>query len=75
MRLCSSRELTAALERLGCYPGRAARGSHLSYHRDLPNGRRLTAPVVLGLREVPRGTLRSILRLLQIDPEEFEATL
>ena len=75
MRLCSSRELTAALERLGCYPGRAGRSSHRSYHRDMPDGRRLTAPVVLGRREVARGTLRNILRWLEISEAEFEAAL
>ena len=35
----------------------------------------LTAPVVLGRREVARGTLRSILRLLEITDEEFEAAV
>ena len=73
--LCSSRQLVAALERLGCYRGRAGSGSHQSYHRQLPDDTVLTAPVVLGRTEIPRGTTRSILGLLQISPEEFREAL
>lgn len=70
--LCSSRQVIKALERLGCYPGKAKRSSHQSYHRVDPiNGRVLSAPVVLGKREIPRGTLRSILTLLDISLTDF----
>ena len=69
--LCSSRELIAALERLGCYPGRAEAGSHVSYLRRVSGDRVATAVVVLGKREVPKGTLQSILRGLQIETTEF----
>ncbi|MFQ5875303.1 MAG: type II toxin-antitoxin system HicA family toxin [Dehalococcoidia bacterium] len=68
---CSSNQITAALERLGCYPGRAGSSSHRSYHRDQASGRTLSAPVVLGKREVPRGTLRNILQLLDISLDDF----
>ena len=69
--LCSSAQIAAALQRLGCYPGKAKSGSHQSYHRRLPDGRILSAPLVLGKREVPRGTLRSILILLDISLDDY----
>jgi predicted RNA binding protein YcfA (HicA-like mRNA interferase family) len=73
--LCSSTQITATLRRLGCYPGAARRGSHLAYHRRRSDGHILTAPVVLGKREVSRGTLRSILELLEISLDEFMEAL
>ncbi|MCH7652149.1 MAG: type II toxin-antitoxin system HicA family toxin [Chloroflexi bacterium] len=69
--LCSSDQVCRALERFGCQPGKARSGSHLSYHRNHPSGRTLSAPVVLGKKEIPRGTLRSILRLLDISLDDF----
>ena len=75
MRRCSSRQLAAALERLGCYPGRANRGSHQTYRRRLPDGSVVSASIVLGQREVSTGTLRSTLARLQISREEFERAL
>ena len=75
MRLCSSREMVAALERLGCYPCRAATGSHQVFARRRPDGSEVSASILLGRREVPRGTARSILRELQITTEEFERAL
>ena len=75
MRRCSSRQLAAALERLGCYPCRAATGSHQVFARRLPDGSEVSAPIVLGKREVKLGTLRSILRLLQISPADFDRAL
>ena len=69
--LCSSAQITAALRRLGCYPGTAHGGSHRAYHRRRSDGHILTSPVVLGKREVSRGTLRSILELLEISLDEF----
>jgi predicted RNA binding protein YcfA (HicA-like mRNA interferase family) len=38
-------------------------------------GRTVTTVVILGRREVPRGTLRGILRLAEISPAEFTALL
>ena len=75
MRLCSSRQMVAALERLGCYPDRANRGSHQTIRRRLPDGSVVAAQVVLGKREVARGTARDILRLLQISEDDFERAL
>ena len=71
--LCSSREVTAALERLGAWHVRT-RGSHATYARMTPNGRRITQ-VILGKREIPRGTLRSILAGLDIPVEAFRQAL
>jgi predicted RNA binding protein YcfA (HicA-like mRNA interferase family) len=60
------------LVRLGCYAGKAKRSSHQSYHRVDPVTKRvLSAPVVLAKKEIPRGTLRSILTLLDISLEDF----
>ena len=75
MRRCSSRQLAAALERLGCYPGRANRGSHQTYRRRLPDGTVVASSIVLGQRELPTGTIRGILRELHITSEEFERAL
>ncbi|MYC38028.1 MAG: addiction module toxin, HicA family [Chloroflexi bacterium] len=71
---CSSNELINALYRLGCYRGRATRGSHQLFHRDA-DGRTLTGVVVLGKREVPRRTLRNVLEQLQISPEDLRDAL
>lgn len=69
--LCSSNQIVAALERLGAYRGRSGKGSHAPYHRENRDGRTLTAVVVLGRREVPKGTLRGILQGLDIPLEDF----
>ena len=73
--LCSSAQVVSALGRLGCYPGKAKSSSHQSFHRRISDGRVVTAPVVLGKKEVPRGTLRSILALLEIPAEQFMGVL
>ena len=72
--LCSSRQLIAAIERLGAFPGKKTSGSHASYHRQTENGI-LTATVVLGKREIPRSVVRSILKQLQISVEDFVGAL
>ena len=61
----------STLERLGCYAGKAKKGSHLSIHRDKLDGHTLTSVLVLGRRQVPKGTLKSILVGLDIPLEEF----
>ena len=75
MRPCSSRQLVAALVRLGCYYEKSGSSSHRTYRRRLPYGTILRAPIVLGKSEVKRGTLRSILRLLQISETDFDRAL
>ena len=68
--LVSSRQLVNAIQRLGAYPGKSKSGSHASYHRQTDNGI-LTATVVLGKAEIPKGTLSSILKQLSIPIEDF----
>ncbi len=73
--LCTSRQLTAASERLGCFPVRSAKGSHQVYARRLLNGTTLTATVVLGKGQVKRGTTGDILTKLQIPVADFRDAL
>ena len=75
MRSCSSRQLAAALVRLGCYYEKSGKGSHRTFRRQLTDGTILRAPIVLGKGEVKRGTARSILRLLQISEADFDRAL
>ena len=58
------------LIRLGCYEGKSGKGSHQSYHR-VVDGRTLTGVVVLGRKEMPKGTLKNILTQLGISLDEF----
>ena len=67
--------MIAALERLGCYGGKYHSGSHRTFCRRLPDGTVASAQVTLGQRELPRGTARDILRLLQISEADFERAL
>ncbi|TAK20745.1 MAG: addiction module toxin, HicA family [Chloroflexota bacterium] len=47
-------------------------GSHRTYRKYLPHEQRhLTTVVVLGKREVPRGTLQRILELAEMSHERF----
>ncbi|MCH9040422.1 MAG: type II toxin-antitoxin system HicA family toxin [Chloroflexi bacterium] len=63
------------MERLGCAPGRSKSGSHQSYHRVNSECRKLVGVVVLGKKEVPKGTLRSILNQLDISLDDFLTSL
>ena len=67
-----------ALESLGCI-ARPGKGSHCPMTRVItdPDGvsRRVSAPIVLGRKEMDRFTLRSILRRLEISEQEFEAVV
>ena len=72
--ICSSRQLTATLRRLGCEPRRKSKGgSHSVYQRRRTDGRILVSPVILGRKEIPKGTLRNILALLEISHSDFLA--
>ena len=72
--LCSSDEIVHALERAGFRPARSAKGTHLAMSKEI-GGRTVTTVVILGKREVPRGTLQGILRLAEISPGEFTTLL
>lgn len=62
MRLLSSDKLVAALIKDGFHPrGKSRRGSHQVFRKELPEGAK-NVVVPLGKKEIPRGTLRSILR-------------
>ena len=78
MRLYSSAEIAAALRRLGC-EHRRTKGSHAVYSREVPRPdgsvRTVSAPIVLGKREMDRRTLASILKLLDISEGDFEAAV
>jgi predicted RNA binding protein YcfA (HicA-like mRNA interferase family) len=63
------RELAQRLNRLGCEFVRQAPGSHEIW-RNQANGNFTVIPRHGG-RDLPTGTLRAILRQLDISPEEF----
>ena len=69
--LCSSAQVCAALERLGFIPRKTSKGSHRSYCGIMPDGTVRVAIVVLGKKEIPRGTLDSILNQAGVSLEEF----
>ncbi|MBI2164801.1 MAG: type II toxin-antitoxin system HicA family toxin [Chloroflexi bacterium] len=66
----SSREVVRALERLG-FERVSQRGSHLKLRRRTSEGTRTTI-VKMGAREVPAGTLASILRQAGLSRHQFE---
>ena len=62
MKLLSSDKLVAALIKDGFHPrGKSRRGSHQVFRKELPDGAR-NVVVPLGKKEIPQGTLRSIMR-------------
>jgi len=69
--LCSSSEIIKVLETDGFQLGKSKSGSHQSLHKRLPSGRTITTVVILGKREVPRGTLQHILTLAGMPRERF----
>ena len=73
--VCSSRKLQRALERLGCYQTSQRGGTHAVYERQLKEGTVLTGIVIVGKRAIPKPTLQSILRGLQISLDDFLANM
>ena len=62
----------SALLRLGFVPDpNPSGGSHLSMYRGRPDGAKDVTVIMLGKKEIPRGTLRSILRLGNVSESEF----
>lgn len=71
---CSGDQVIRALERAGFTEtdtSRRTRGSYHTYARPNLDGRTCVYTVVVGKREVPRSTLRSILRQAELTIEEF----
>lgn len=69
--LCSSREIVNALKRAGCTEAKTkGNGSHLAMVR-VTEERKYVTVVVLGKKEVPRGTLKDILEKAGLTVEEF----
>ncbi|TET95283.1 MAG: type II toxin-antitoxin system HicA family toxin [Dehalococcoidia bacterium] len=71
--LCSSAEIVRALQRAGFRKAHSS-GSHQTMEKQI-GGRTITTVVPLGKREVPRGTLRGILRLAEMSQVEFRKHL
>jgi predicted RNA binding protein YcfA (HicA-like mRNA interferase family) len=70
--LCSSNEIISALKKDGFQPrGKSKRGSHQVFVKYLLVEQKLIVPVTLGKKEIPRGTLSSILRLAGLSRERF----
>ena len=63
------REVKRKLEAAG-FAEVSSKGSHVKFAKKTPQGTYTT--VVPHHREIPAGTLRSILRQAGIDPDEFE---
>ena len=70
-RLFSSNEIIAALQRAGFEQARKPKGSHAAFVRRRPDGSHDVVVVVLNQKEVPRGTLNSILQQAGMDYEQF----
>lgn len=73
--LVSSAQLVAALHRLKFVDGPAKGSSHASMWRPRPDGGKDVTTVVLGKKEIPRGTLKGILELARVTQSEFLAAL
>jgi len=63
------RQITKRLRKLGCEFVRQAAGSHEIWWN--PANQHFTVIAHHGGRDLPKGTLRAILRQLDIDPQEF----
>lgn len=73
--LASSDQTVAALHRLGFFDGPAKGSSHTSMWRPRAGGGKDVTSVVLGKKEIPRGTLKGILELGNVTQAEFLAAL
>jgi len=70
--LCSSNEIISALSKDGFQPrGKSKRGSHQVFIKYLLAEQKFIVPVPLGKKEIPRGTLSSIIRLAGLSRERF----
>ena len=70
--LCSSDEIIAALQNDGFQPrGKSKGGSHRVFVKYLLTDRKHVVTVPIGKKEIPRGTLSSILRQAGLSRERF----
>ena len=69
--LVSSREVIRVLEHAGFKRGAKSPGSHQVFAKSLADGTTLITVVVLGKKEIPRGTLKSILERAGLSDDEF----
>jgi predicted RNA binding protein YcfA (HicA-like mRNA interferase family) len=66
-----SKELIAALTRLGFRRSPIGDGSHRGYYKVRPNGTRITVTVLEGKTCITTGTLNAILKRAEISREDF----
>ena len=66
-------EVLRALERAGFYVHHQ-RGSHAQLRHPADSAKRVTVPIHTGF-DIPRGTLRAILKQAGMTPEQFVARL
>lgn len=69
--LYSSDEIINALIRGGFEIARKSKGSHQTLKRPRPEGGTDVTVVTIGKKEVPRGTFKNILRLANVDIDDF----
>ncbi len=69
--LYSSREVINALLRGGFEPAHKSKKGHQTLKRPRPGDGHDVTVVPLGKREIPRGTFSNILRLANVDLDEF----
>ena len=70
--LSSSKQVIAALEKDGFQARKkSSGGSHQVFIKSLPDGCKLTPVVPLGKKEIPRGTLASIIRQAGLTRKRF----
>ncbi len=67
--LLSSEQVCAALRRAGYEPTKAS-GSHQTWKKWTPDPTFVTV-VVLSKKEIPRGTLKGVIALTDMDEDEF----
>ena len=63
------RELTNRLKKLGCYQVRQGKGSHQLWYNPATDSQTIIAN--WGKKDIPPGTVRGILRQLDVDRKEF----
>lgn len=69
--LCSSKQVCGVLERVGFECLKKKAGSHQSYVRELPDGRKISVVVIIGKKEMTRGTLKRLLARAELSESDF----